>query len=385
MDHEIIKSFKQLDKHPDPEINKDLLLISLLEYIMETNKNPTLFTTFCDYLHSKNIICQKKFYSNKYYETRHEYINKLKELIDVDSKDLIIPENEKQITYYQSRYENDFVELEKINSGGFGSVHKAMNKLDSVHYAIKKIPIESFELLNTMKVINEVKILAKLNHDNIIRYYSTWMESTNDQSIYKDVYDSSSDYSSDSNKEIVPYNPQTDYMVVLYIQMELCHSNLKEYLSTHTVTKDEVDKIMLQILNGVKYIHSNNIVHCDLTLKNILIDHHHNIKITDFGLSRELDDKEHHIDPNAYGTQLYMAPELINHGKISLKTDIYSLGIIYFELSSNFKTDMERSKMIVELKKGELKDDNLIVINKMINHDDQLRPTVDEVISLIKN
>ena len=317
MDHEIIKSFKQLDNHPDPEINKDILLISLLENIMESNKNPTLFNAFCDYLHSKNIIHHKKFYSDKYAETRHEYINKLKSLIDSNTQEITSTENN-PISFYQSRYINDFVELEKINTGGFGSVHKATNKLDGMDYAIKKIPVKDIQLLNTIKVINEVKILAKLNHDNIIRYYSTWIESTNDKSVYEDVYDSSSDFSSNSN-EIVAYPSDPDFMVIMYIQMELCQMDLKEFISQHILTKKEANTIMLNILNGIQYIHSKNIVHCDLTLKNILIDHNNNIKITDFGLARELNDQDHHIDPHAYGTQLYMAPELLNHGKYKLK------------------------------------------------------------------
>ncbi|ARF12201.1 serine/threonine protein kinase [Klosneuvirus KNV1] len=381
MDHEIIKSFKQLDNHPDPEINKDILLISLLENIMESNKNPTLFNAFCDYLHSKNIIHHKKFYSDKYAETRHEYINKLKSLIDSNTQEITSTENN-PISFYQSRYINDFVELEKINTGGFGSVHKATNKLDGMDYAIKKIPVKDIQLLNTIKVINEVKILAKLNHDNIIRYYSTWIESTNDKSVYEDVYDSSSDFSSNSN-EIVAYPSDPDFMVIMYIQMELCQMDLKEFISQHILTKKEANTIMLNILNGIQYIHSKNIVHCDLTLKNILIDHNNNIKITDFGLARELNDQDHHIDPHAYGTQLYMAPELLNHGKISTKTDIYSLGIIYFELITNFKTDMERSRMILKLKRGELKDDNLMIISQMIQPDDKLRQSIEEIIKKI--
>jgi len=382
MDHEIIKSFKQLDNHPDPEINKDILLISLLEHLMESNKNPELFNGFCDYLHSKNIIHHKKFYSDKYAETRHEYINKLKSLIDSNTQEITLSDNN-NISFYQSRYVNDFIELEKINTGGFGSVHKATNKLDGMNYAIKKIPIKDIELLNTIKVINEVKILAKLNHDNIIRYYSTWIESTNDKSVYDDVYDTSSDFSSNSNNEIVSYASESDFMVIMYIQMELCLMDLKEFISQHTLTKKEANTIMLNILRGIQYIHSKNIVHCDLTLKNILIDHNNNIKITDFGLARELNDQEHHIDPHAYGTQLYMAPELLNHGKISTKTDIYSMGIIYFELITKFKTDMERNRMIIKLKKGELKDDNLVIINQMIHSDDNLRPDTNEVINLL--
>lgn len=132
MDHEIIKSFNHLDSHQDPEINKDILLISLLEHVMKSNKNPELFNNFCDFLHSKKIINNKKFYSDKYAETRTEYMTKLQGLIGTNQQELTTLDDQ-TITFYQSRYESDFVELEKINTGGFGSVHKATNKLDGIN------------------------------------------------------------------------------------------------------------------------------------------------------------------------------------------------------------------------------------------------------------
>ena len=412
MSDEIIKSLSDPITPNETEINKDLLLISLLEYIVTMNKNnnnnTSLFNAVCEYLYSKKIIDNKKLYSNKYSDIRNEYISKITSLVGdmnghVDEKVLrTITYDDHTIPFYQSRYKNDFVELEKINNGGFGSVHKATNKLDGIIYAIKKIPIRNAQIFNTIKTINEVRILAKLNHDNVIRYYSTWIESTNDVEIYKDVYDSESSSDSSSYSNTTLENQMTEYknndsleeFTVLYIQMELCKTNLKDYIFENIIpnkTNNEVNKIMLQILNGVNYIHFQNILHLDLNLKNILIDFNGVVKITDFGLSIEIDSIDQHYDFSNCGTKTYMAPELFNNGKISTKTDIYSAGIIYYELLSNFKTDMERNRMISKLKDGKIENNignntkELNIILKMIKSDALLRPCINEIISYINN
>eukprot|EP01091_Cochliopodium_minus_P018507 TRINITY_DN752_c0_g1_i1.p1 TRINITY_DN752_c0_g1~~TRINITY_DN752_c0_g1_i1.p1 ORF type:complete len:515 (-),score=155.37 TRINITY_DN752_c0_g1_i1:65-1609(-) len=84
----------------------------------------------------------------------------------------------------KGRYLNEFVQEQKLGSGGFGSVYKVLCKLDGEKYAIKKIKIRiknkssseiSLDSL-PMKTMREVKTLAKLDHKNIVRYYQTWIE-----------------------------------------------------------------------------------------------------------------------------------------------------------------------------------------------------------------
>jgi len=81
----------------------------------------------------------------------------------------------------RSRYEEDFDEIEKLGRGGFGSVWKARNKLDLIEYAIKKVPLpqgSDSALEQKNKIFREVKILARLDHQNIVRYYHSWTEQT---------------------------------------------------------------------------------------------------------------------------------------------------------------------------------------------------------------
>ncbi|CAH7272257.1 eukaryotic translation initiation factor 2-alpha kinase 1 [Phodopus roborovskii] len=75
-----------------------------------------------------------------------------------------------------SRYLNEFEELDILGKGGYGSVYKVRNKLDGQHYAIKKILIKSKSEIDYMKVLREVKVLAGLQHPNIVGYHTAWME-----------------------------------------------------------------------------------------------------------------------------------------------------------------------------------------------------------------
>eukprot|EP01132_Coremiostelium_polycephalum_P006041 gene6041-7525_t len=75
-----------------------------------------------------------------------------------------------------SRYKEDFSEIEKVGKGGYGSVYKVQNKLDGLYYALKKITFKNSTQTFLEKVLREVKTLASLNHPNIVRYHSAWLE-----------------------------------------------------------------------------------------------------------------------------------------------------------------------------------------------------------------
>ncbi|KAF8984683.1 Eukaryotic translation initiation factor 2-alpha kinase [Entomortierella lignicola] len=77
-----------------------------------------------------------------------------------------------------TRYNHDFVEICKLGKGGFASVFKARNKLDGIEYAIKKIRLRSIgsSKIRYEKIFREIKFLARLDHKNVIRYYSSWLE-----------------------------------------------------------------------------------------------------------------------------------------------------------------------------------------------------------------
>ncbi|CAD1473469.1 unnamed protein product, partial [Heterotrigona itama] len=75
-----------------------------------------------------------------------------------------------------SRYHREFQEISFIAAGGFGDVFKALNRLDGIEYAVKKIKVRSGRVKNIMQHLEEVKTLAKLNHTNIVSYKGAWIE-----------------------------------------------------------------------------------------------------------------------------------------------------------------------------------------------------------------
>jgi translation initiation factor 2-alpha kinase 1 len=83
----------------------------------------------------------------------------------------------------KSRYDEDFIENEKLGRGGYGSVFKVQNKLDGLYYALKKIQFRNTSAQLLEKVLREVKTLALLNHPNIVRYHSAWLEEHDSSSL----------------------------------------------------------------------------------------------------------------------------------------------------------------------------------------------------------
>lgn len=79
-------------------------------------------------------------------------------------------------TVQRSRYASDFEELELLGKGGYGSVYKARNKFDGVEYALKKIPLRLRSFSTSSNIFRESRTLARLNHPNVVRFFSSWVE-----------------------------------------------------------------------------------------------------------------------------------------------------------------------------------------------------------------
>lgn len=143
--------------------------------------------------------------------------------------------------------------------------------------------------------------------------------------------------------------------------MELCSKTLDDYLMDRNYTNNIDIKVDIQIfekiINGLKYIHSKNIIHGDICPKNIFlndsINYTYDVKIGDFGLAKKHEKYTGVVNTRSYGNSTYMAPEIFEKHICCLKSDIYSLGIVFFELVHPFKTMMERIVTIDNIKKGE--------------------------------
>ncbi|XP_066253181.1 eukaryotic translation initiation factor 2-alpha kinase 1-like [Euwallacea similis] len=191
----------------------------------------------------------------------------------------------------------------------------------------------------------------------------------------------------------------------LYIQMALCHGTLGQWLrrrnesfnadvavtsnGAEALRTKAIRQILIQILRGLKYIHSKGIVHHDIKPSNIFVSNEGGsllVQVGDFGLACPLQASSHEF---ARGTPLYAAPEQLA-GRCDPKSDMYSLGIVLFELLEDFSTEMERTKKISELRSrrdlpvpSELSLSNLV--SALVRHSPGERPDAATLLTVLEN
>ncbi|KAI8614564.1 kinase-like domain-containing protein [Chytriomyces sp. MP71] len=164
---------------------------------------------------------------------------------------------------------------------------------------------------------------------------------------------------------------------VLFIQMEFCENSTLQDVIKGGVEVAEAWRLFRQILEGLAYLHNIGIIHRDLKPSNLFLDSLGNVKIGDFGLARrgggtntiehmshsmvgESLEKSSATEDGAMtqdiGTPVYVAPELLQTQKggsikYNSKVDVYSLGIVFFEMLYPFSTGMQRIMVLTELRK----------------------------------
>lgn len=295
---------------------------------------------------------------------------------------------------YEKRYGQAFCELREIGRGSFGTVVEAQNKTDRILYAVKKVLIEPDDDRPIHKILQEVQVLAQLSNDHVVDYKQSWVEEAtpSDVNLYStETQSSQSSVASEdgSATEGAVCSPSGDMgesdvsrkegiYSLLYIQMELCEESLfdKLYKSPEAWVSDrekhfgtdawkaEVLKILEQLLEALKYIHSEGIVHTDLKPGNILYDKKRKLyKLCDFGLATRYKRVVSSRDPTSGQTSSsldlekysspYEAPELLQGGSYSSKGDIYSLGAVLVELLCLFETPEKTDENLRMLRRGD--------------------------------
>uniref|UniRef100_A0A5F8HEP3 Eukaryotic translation initiation factor 2 alpha kinase 2 n=1 Tax=Monodelphis domestica TaxID=13616 RepID=A0A5F8HEP3_MONDO len=207
------------------------------------------------------------------------------------------------------RFIKDFSDIEELKNGGYGQVFKARHRIDKKFYAIKRVKF------NNEKVLREVKALANLDHENIVKYNTCW--DGNDV-----CYTEDGGYASSSETKC------------LFISMELCErGTLNDWINERrSIGSDKILSLKLfqQITAGVEYIHSENLIHRDIKPSNIFLVDEIKIKIGDFGLATSL--KNGADQTKNIGTMRYISPEQNCFQPYGKEVDIFALGLILFEL-----------------------------------------------------
>lgn len=175
-------------------IPNQLLLVSLLEhlcYVHEQNphRSRCLFKLLCQTFTRMGLLSSFAF-SDEFSTVRHQHSTAITELLkaakhriyhqqELNNGELYLHSSRAKNSLFEgqtSRYLNEFEEIKQLGKGGYGKVYKVRNKLDGQFYAIKKILIKKATRKDCMKVLREVKVLAGLQHANIVGYHTAWME-----------------------------------------------------------------------------------------------------------------------------------------------------------------------------------------------------------------
>ncbi|XP_050981700.1 eukaryotic translation initiation factor 2-alpha kinase 3-like [Labeo rohita] len=293
-----------------------------------------------------------------------------------------------------SEFSKSIEMITQIAKGGYGCIYKVKHKLDGKFYALKQVKL-------TGKADSEVKALAELDHPNIVRYITSWLgpdiwmsnQDRNTSGPSSDVVTferagcEETDYSDDDNEDDdddddddddnntsgmeslgattdessvqdCRLTSDSDSRTYLFIQMEFCEGGtLTDWIQAKNdlkkfITTVEINEIFYEIITGVEFIHANNLIHRDLKPDNILFRADGKVKIGDFGLVAAQTDQNG--DPikrsKRKGTPTYRSPEQENERKYDEKTDIFPLGLIWFEMQWKISTGSERAELWPDLR-----------------------------------
>ncbi|XP_059349211.1 serine/threonine-protein kinase PAK 3-like [Ammospiza nelsoni] len=188
-----------------------------------------------------------------------------------------------------------YTEMEHIGSGGFGQVVRALNNATGGEVAIKKIHLQG---LRTKELtVNEIMIMKKCRSPSVVNYLDSYL----------------------LGEEL--------WLVMEYMD----GGTLSDVIRKTFLSEDHIAAISRECLQGLDFLHSNNVIHRDVKSDNILLRTDGSVKLTDFGLSTQLNSEQSRPCLVA-GTPWWMAPEVATGQPYGPKVDIWSFGIVGIEM-----------------------------------------------------
>ena len=190
--------------------------------------------------------------------------------------------------------------IESLGRGGMAEVYKVWDTQRQEHLAAKVLREDlAHDLIFLKRFEREARTLAKLQHPNIVRFYGL----------------------------------EQDEMLVMMLMDYIEGESLRELIFRNRgkgLSSSEITRVIQPIATALHYAHQKGIVHCDLKPGNILIDKNGEVYISDFGIARHIDAAT--MTLIGAGSPAYMAPELVRGQEPTPQSDIYSLGIVLYEM-----------------------------------------------------
>jgi serine/threonine protein kinase len=255
--------------------------------------------------------------------------------------------------------------LKKIGSGGMGEVYLAEDTKLNRQVALKFLPVH-FASDKTLKTrfISEARAAAKLNHPNIITIH-----------------------------EVGEYDDRP-YFVMEYVE----GNSLADIIGKDGLPSDRAVDITLQICEGLKEAHRAGIVHRDVKPANVIIGKNNRCKILDFGLAAVQSEERLTQTGSLLGTVEYMSPEHVRGEKVDHRSDIFSLGVLLYEMLTGqlpFKGDYAAGVVyaiineipeMLDKHRSDISGGFQVIIDRALGKDPEKRyPDIDSLITDINN
>ena len=289
--------------------------------------------------------------------------------------------------------------IQKLASGGFGTVYLAKNIDTNKLCAIKRLKKEKFSQRNAKDFNKEIDILKKLS------------DNKNDYTPY--LYDSFK-YLTITEIKSLPEEERKELLKIKpYISIEyMKKGNLFDYIqeSSDGIGEKYSKLLFKKIVKCIEFCHKNDIAHLDIKPKNIVLDEHYNPKITDFGLSEEIKKDALGKIINSKGnkgTPMYKCPEMLEKGQYNcVQADIFCLGVLlcyivakknafsnstsqdcnykYIINKDNDKDNIDKfweAAKINFVEYSKLSDEFKKLYIKMISYDPDNRPSIENILN----
>ena len=187
------------------------------------------------------------------------------------------------------------VQKKPIGRGAFSKIYYGYHISTKIDVAIKRIKLKRSKNMQRM-ITREIDVMRKLDHPNIIKLYD------------------------------VIYNSNTIYIVLEYCK----NGDFTHFLKKRALKEKHACRFLREMAEGLKYLRNHNIIHRDLKPQNLLLTDDYRLKISDFGLAKfETKDK---MMETLCGSPLYMAPEILSYKEYTDKADLWSIGVILYEM-----------------------------------------------------
>ncbi len=258
----------------------------------------------------------------------------------------------------------NYKKIQQLGEGSFGKAFLCKRESDDSLCVIKQILIEGMDKKEKDDVLNESIILAKLDHQNIIKFFEVF----------------------ESNKPKHMVNIVTEYADGGDLSEKIKEKKKKN----NNFTESEILDYFTQICLAIKHIHEKKIIHRDLKSGNIFLMKNGLVKLGDFGIAKRFQ-KTMDKAKTFIGTPYYLSPEIINGKPYDSKSDIWSLGVLLYEMMT-FKMPFNANSLpmlSVKIMRGQYIPPPTIytkdlreLVTKCLTVEPKNRPSIQEILRM---